>query len=437
MCAERSLFWTDATGDGGPYNQTLLAEWMEHLFSGDQAAAEGVLKTILNELEVTGAATPVAVNTGSGMVKGHFYHNSASVNVAVATPAGSTRVDLIVLEADWTAQTVRIANHAGIEGAGAPVLTQVDGTTWEVPLAQASITTGGVITVTDTRVWCHYASGVSAEMLDTAIAGDGLAGGGGTALSVNVDDSTIEIDTDTLRVKDLGITFAKLNTDSVGGAKIIASTITTAKINNAAVTADKIAAAVAGDGLAGGAGSALSVNVDDATIEIAADTLQVKDGGLDKDQIANRTRTYFTPIQSGQNDTDVTKITVGSLGVVFPPSKTCTCSAFSQVPADYVSGLAARIIFFGSDTGVMRVHRRFYRGAFGAAFDNSDSGDVVTDYDVLVAFEYDTEITSSGGVPVAGDFVNVTFQREGAHANDVNAGFMYVVGLEMSYTADS
>jgi hypothetical protein len=36
-------------------------------------------------------------------------------------------------------------------------------------------------------------------------------GGNGTALSVNVDNSTIEINTGTLRIKDGGITQAKLN----------------------------------------------------------------------------------------------------------------------------------------------------------------------------------------------------------------------------------
>lgn len=73
----------------------------------------------------------------------------------------------------------------------------------------------------------------------TAAAGNGLTGGGGSALAVNV-GAGLEIDTDAVR----------------------------------------IAAAAAGDGLAGGAGSALSVNVDDSTIEIATDTVQVKDGGI-------------------------------------------------------------------------------------------------------------------------------------------------------------
>lgn len=49
--------------------------------------------------------------------------------------------------------------------------------------------------------------------ITSVVAGDGLTGGatdGDATLNVNVDDSTIEIDTDTVRVKDNGITHAKL-----------------------------------------------------------------------------------------------------------------------------------------------------------------------------------------------------------------------------------
>lgn len=77
-------------------------------------------------------------------------------------------------------------------------------------------------------------------------------------LSIEVDNSTVEVDaTNGLQVKASGI------------------------------TATQIASAVAGSGLAGGGGTALSVNVDATTIEIATDTLQVKDGGIDENKIAS------------------------------------------------------------------------------------------------------------------------------------------------------
>lgn len=54
----------------------------------------------------------------------------------------------------------------------------------------------------------------------------------------------------------------------------------TARIVDAAVTSAKIASSVAGDGLSGGAGTPLSVNTDDSTIEKNLDALRVKDNGI-------------------------------------------------------------------------------------------------------------------------------------------------------------
>ena len=239
------------------------------------------------------------------------------------------------------------------------------------------------------------AGGVTATQLATSVAGDGLAGGGGTALSVNVDDSSIEIDTDSLRVKALGVTNAML-AGSIANAKLANSTISGVALGNnlndltvddstislnsgttfngsagrtvgvkaggigtteiadslgaagvnqftgsfsgsfkgnvdidladltdgngiadftydgnstatiaveadgttlsvgsggvkvadAGITATQLNASVAGSGLAGGAGTALSVGVDDSSVEITGDTLNVKALGVTNAMLA-------------------------------------------------------------------------------------------------------------------------------------------------------
>ncbi len=151
--AEFSIFWTTGTsGDGtSTYTETQLTDWLRRVFNG--GPNQGVLKGFLNGLAVSGVASPVDVATGGASVYGFPYENTAVVTVAIPTPSVSTRVDRIVLRASWAAHTVRITRIAGTEGAGAPAITQTPATTYDIPLAQVSINTGGVITVIDERQW--------------------------------------------------------------------------------------------------------------------------------------------------------------------------------------------------------------------------------------------------------------------------------------------
>jgi len=187
--AEDSYLWnTNGTGDGDNAGITMaqMQQMFRALFAGHLANLGGVVPDYLNELAVSGSATPVSVASGAAVSYGLMYHNSSAVSVAVPTPAAATRVDRIVLRVDWAAQTVRVTRVAGTEGAGAPSLTQNAGTTWDIPLATVSITTGGVITVTDAREWlgiiadgaisaAKLADGAAlAEILDDDGAGSGL-----------------------------------------------------------------------------------------------------------------------------------------------------------------------------------------------------------------------------------------------------------------------
>lgn len=157
--AETSRFWDGSTtGDAtaAPYDApTEFAAVLNSLSgaAGIPTNLGGVCSNELNELVVTapGSVSPCSVASGRAINYGSWYENTTAVSVAIPTPGASTRVDRIVLRKDWVLQTIRITRIAGTEGAGVPALTQVAGTTWDEPLSQASITTGGVITLTDDR----------------------------------------------------------------------------------------------------------------------------------------------------------------------------------------------------------------------------------------------------------------------------------------------
>ncbi len=89
------------------------------------------------------------------------------------------------------------------------------------------------------------------------------------------------------------VTAAKLADDAVVTANIVDANVTTAKIADAAVTAAKIATAVAGSGLAGGGGSALSLDLNelgDTPIAVGADSIvfvDATDNSSKKDTVAD------------------------------------------------------------------------------------------------------------------------------------------------------
>lgn len=151
---EKSQFWytdgfTGASGDGAaPYTQEEFRAYHAALLGEGVVAASG------NELAVSGSASPLSVATGRAQVGGFHYWNDAAKNLTVTTPSVGTTGGRVVLRADWTAATVRLFVLLNTDGnAGIPALTQTAGVTYEIGLASFTITTGGVITLTDTRVF--------------------------------------------------------------------------------------------------------------------------------------------------------------------------------------------------------------------------------------------------------------------------------------------
>ena len=205
---------------------------------------------------------------------------------------------------------------AGLAGGNGTALSvNVDGSTLEIPVDTLQVKDGGI----------------TAAKLAAAVAGAGLTGGAGTALAVNADGSTLEVATDTLQIKAGGVGATQLaaavaGSGLAGGAGSALSVnvdgtsieiaTDTLQVKDAGITAAKLAAAVAGSGLTGGAGTALAVNVDGSTLEVATDTVQVKDGGITNAKLATSSGEIGAawPSYSPTTTATVTNPTLGSGG---------------------------------------------------------------------------------------------------------------------------
>jgi hypothetical protein len=180
--AQSSIFWpTNGTGHGATsVDATTWQKLIRALFLTDPAT-QGVLEGYLNELAVSGTATPLAVATGAAVVYGLPYFNSASENLTVATPGVGTTGGHVILTANWTAQTVTLSAVSNTDGTiGIPSLTQTADTTWQIRLATYTITTGGVITVTDARAYLQPAivaqtANIANDAITVAKVGAGIA----------------------------------------------------------------------------------------------------------------------------------------------------------------------------------------------------------------------------------------------------------------------
>ena len=228
----------DATTDSGTIDIDLDSETLTI------AGGEGI------DTSATGTTITIAGEEASTSNKGVASFNSD--NFAVSSGVVTIKDSGVILGTETTGNYVSTA----VAGNG----IDVSGATGDVTISIGS----GEVTST---------------MLATAVAGDGLAGGGGSALSVTVDDSSIEIDSDTLRVKASGITNAMLN-GSIADSKL--STISTA--NKVSIDALDI------DG-----GTGIGEAVADADLFITDNGA----GGTNRKVTASALKTYMSGVSGG------------------------------------------------------------------------------------------------------------------------------------------
>lgn len=163
-----------ASGDAGPYSS---GDWQDvwQSWFGQNKANRGVLRGVDNELQVAASSpadTNVNVPTGAAQVAGIWYYSNASVPVAITSnSSGSTRIDIIVLEADYTAQTVRITVVQGTPAAGLPALTQT-ALIYQIPLAYLTLSTGFTSipnsVITDMREYANIPANLGVDVTNSS-----------------------------------------------------------------------------------------------------------------------------------------------------------------------------------------------------------------------------------------------------------------------------
>ena len=307
----------DITATSGSFSHIKVGEYIEHSGDADtrvrfqaddvslQAGGINLFRATTSEVVINEPGQDVDFRVESNNNANLFYANAGNNRIGILNDSPSTALDVTgtvtatAFAGDGSALTGIVA-AGSVSGSSQVVLESADKTGFT---GASSITTLG--TVTSGNVTAILPSGTissSAQLADdfidtlgdgvfsgsaqvdgtaitnnslTVTAGDGLSGGGSVALggtvsvAVQVDDSSLEIDSDTVRVKASGITNAML-----GGS------IANAKLANSSVTV------TAGDGLSGGGAVSLggtvsvAVQVDDSSLEIDSDTVRVKASGI-------------------------------------------------------------------------------------------------------------------------------------------------------------
>lgn len=181
---ETSAPWGGTTlGDAGPYTDQDWAKiWREAFNSSDSDSGvlvgTGTAPDPGLTVQATGpASASVDITAGSALVQGTWYNTDANVNKTIgANASGNPRIDTVVLRKDFATQTVRLAVLPGTP-AGSPVppaLTQTDGVTWEMPLADVAVANGfATITNADITPRAIPANGARGVYLDDILNNSG------------------------------------------------------------------------------------------------------------------------------------------------------------------------------------------------------------------------------------------------------------------------
>lgn len=276
--ARAAVSVTDAGGDGSlsynsssgviTYTGPSAAEARAH-FSAVDAGGDGSFSYADGVFTYTGPSAAEARAHFSALTGAAYQNGNISYNSATG------QVTLQPVEESWVRGRLGSSDFVTYDAASGVFSVSGGSFTGSARSAFSAGTNGGLI--------YNAASGKFA--IDSYAAGDGLSLVSTGSLKVNVDASTIEINADALRVKDLGIT----------NAKIADATIANGKLVNQSVSV------VAGDGLVDGGSVSLGGSVTLNVAALSADAITVMPNGIDLKPTIAGNRTFSGDIIVGGN----------------------------------------------------------------------------------------------------------------------------------------
>lgn len=164
--------------------------------------------------------------------------------------AGSNGLPLVAKSGETTGLAYEALSATGLASNAVTTAKILDANVTTAKIADSQITSAKIVDGTIATGDIADAA-VTAAKIAAAVAGNGLAGGAGTALSVGVDDSTIEINSDALRVKDGGITSAKIANGTIATADLADGAVTAAKTDGSIGTPRWFVGPFSGENLTG------------------------------------------------------------------------------------------------------------------------------------------------------------------------------------------
>jgi hypothetical protein len=225
-----------------------------------------------------GSITLATITNGSGIQSGSITNADLAGSIAdskLNTISTANKVSLSALDIDGASALGGAPAGADLipidDGAGGTNKSMTVSNLQTYMQSNLSFSSGDIEGVTaGSGITGGGTSGTVVVGVDSgSLAGSGLAAPAGGAINVNVDDSSIEIDSDTLQVKASGITNAMLNgsiangklansaitiagtSTSLGGSITLATITNGSGIQSGSITNDDLAGSISNDKLAG------------------------------------------------------------------------------------------------------------------------------------------------------------------------------------------